>query len=430
MLEQLTSYYTTFQELMKTNPVMAGVFSLWGLTVVTMILKTFPLTVYNFLKRQLITSVSFNNAATTGNEASFIGFMEWYSNTNYIKYSRMLSIESKDWGGHSVMGPGVGKHFFIYKRRLFWFNFNKLDSSGTNQEKREIIINTFGRSQKGIYSLFEEFKYKKDNGELAVYRNGEHGWKQVKRIRKRELKTTIIEKDIKETLLKEIDFLINNRSWFDDKGLPYKKTIVLHGIPGTGKTSIISALASHFNRNICIINISSVTNSKFEALMQEVPPNSFVIIEDFDTVGSTKKRKSKVKKITKSKNNPSDEILEETPAVQEEDEEPFSLLNLTTILNSLDGIIRLDDVVVFLTTNHIEKIDPAILRKGRVDHTYEIKKFKHVEVLEYIQLMYPDQTIPCYTFADIAGCDIQSLFMDHKDNFKEFILALPKIEEE
>ena len=59
-----------------------------------------------------------------------------------------------------------GNHFFFYMKRLFWFKLNRLESSGTNLEKREIVIKTLGRNQTILDSLVSNFKYKNDNDEL------------------------------------------------------------------------------------------------------------------------------------------------------------------------------------------------------------------------------------------------------------------------
>jgi hypothetical protein len=102
-------------------------------------------------------------------------------------------------------------------------------------------------------------------------------------------------------------------------------------------------------------------------------------------------------------------------------------LTLSGILNALDGIASLHGTLIFLSTNTLDAIDPALLRKGRVDHTYEIKRLTHVEVLDYIELMYPGRSAePTECFSDILGCDLQALYFEHHDNFDQFIAAIPK----
>lgn len=441
-METYLSYYAQFQALLKNNPVVAGAFSLWGLTVLSWFARNLPSTIANFFSNQLTTSLTFNNSGWSGgNENQFNGFLAWFAESRWAKWSRNLSLDTKNWQGDKIIvSAGFGRHFFFYKGRLFWFVRRKLESSGTDKEKNELTILTLGRSQKPILQLVEDFRYRPDDSTIGIYIFKEE-WRRVTNVRKRPLKTVVINRELKNKILKDIEYFINNQKWYDDRGMPYKMTYVFHGLPGTGKTSIISALASHFNRNVCVINLSSMYDDKFEAAMATVPPNSIVLIEDFDSSSSVSTRRggfsagltavSGVVEGIESIESPA-AVSETLPALESTEKETssfeFKSLSLTSVLNTLDGMVRLDDIIVMMTTNHLERIDPAVIRKGRVDHIYEIKHFENNEVREYINLMYPDQVIdPEYVFRSIAGCDIQALFLEHKEDYESFFNALPKI---
>jgi hypothetical protein len=81
-----------------------------------------------------------------------------------------------------------------------------------------------------------------------------------------------------------------------------------------------------------------------------------------------------------------------------------------------------------MTTNTLESVDKAMIRKGRVDYIYEILPLTHVEVLDYIQLMFPDYQGPTEQYADILGCDLQAIYFEHHDNVVDFINAIPQKE--
>lgn len=102
-------------------------------------------------------------------------------------------------------------------------------------------------------------------------------------------------------------------------------------------------------------------------------------------------------------------------------------LTLTGLLNALDGLIPLDDQIVILTTNHPEQLDAALVRKGRVDHIVELGLLGDSEVRRYIALMFPDHEVPIgIKFKEIAGCNLQAIFYEHKYTPSDFILAIPK----
>lgn len=412
-----TEYVNSLSNMMKEYPWMVGIYSLYGMAVVTYLLKFIP-SILDFVQRQSITTLELNNAGWSGNEAHFQSFMAWYLKSPYAKWSRYLSLDGKynRWVGDDddepgrdgktyVIGAGYGTHFFFYKRRLFWFTKGTLQSSGSEKEKQNIIIKTLGRTQQPLINLVEDFAVKPRETDLNIYAYKDD-WDVISTINKRPLSSVILRKDIKDGLVQNMQYFISNKDWYITRGLSYKQTYILHGKPGTGKSSTIKALASHFNRNICIIDITSLGNAGFEKAMASVPKNSIVLIEDFDSCRALHSRDTG----ETDKTNGMAELVE--------------VLSLSKVLNVLDGVVGLDDTMVFLTTNHLDKIDAAMTRKGRVDYIYEIPYLEDAEVKEYIKLMYPDSEEQTKTFDTIAGCDIQSLYIEHRDDLDGFIERL------
>jgi chaperone BCS1 len=409
MFEFVAGLYAQLVLAMKTYPWLAGAVSLWGLGVLTYCLKFIP-TFIMFVKRQVLTSLEFNNAGHTGNETQFKAFMSWFLKSPYAKWSRYLSLDGNT-GWYSdndnnesyVVGAGYGKHFFFYNKRLFWFEKTSLNSQGSEKEKQHIVIKTFGRSQKPIMALIQDFAYKPKKDDMGIYTIAGEDWKYLTSVKKRPLSSVILKKEIKDKILENLEYFYSNPDWYTSRGLACKQTYILHGKPGTGKSSTIKAIASNFNKNICIIDLSTMSNKSFEKAMSTIPPNSIVLIEDFDSCSAVHDRETKAQ---------SDNIFD------------MEMLSLSKILNVLDGVISLNGTIIFLTTNHLEKVDPAVVRKGRVDYIYEIPYLEDIEIKEYIKLMYPDANIPDITFSTKAGCDLQALFLECKDNAEEFISRL------
>lgn len=412
-----TEYINTFTQMMKDYPWMVGIYSLYGMTVLTYCLKFIP-SFFEFVKTQSITTIELNNAGWSGNEAHFQAFMGWYLKSPYAKWSRYLSLDGKysrwyddddttDNKETYVIGAGYGTHFFFYKKRLYWFTKGTLQSSGSEKEKQNIIIKTLGRTQQPLIDLVKDFAVKPKETDLNIYAFKDNEWDEISRVNKRPLDSVILRKDIKEKLVSNLQYFFDNREWFIRRGLPYKQTYVLHGLPGTGKSSTIKALASHFNKNICIIDITAISNASFERAMASVPRNSIVLIEDFDSCKALHSRED-------------EDGNERAPSFADLGE----VLSLSKVLNVLDGVVSLDDTVVFLTTNHLDKIDAAMIRKGRVDHIQEIPYLEDAEVKDYIKLMYPGTEVPNCTFNTIAGCNIQALYLEHRDDVNSFIASL------
>lgn len=411
----ISEYMSSFGQMMKDYPWMVGLYTLYGAAVLTYLVRFIP-TVWNFLYSQSITTLELNNAGWSGNEAHFLAFMDWYLKSPYAKWSRYLSLDGKfhrRWDDDDnsepltktyVIGAGYGTHFFFYKKRLFWFSKGTLQSSGSEKEKQNIIIKTLGRNQKPLIALVEDFAVKPKETDISIY-NFKDEWNEISRVNKRPLESVILRKDIKDALVNNLQYFYDNREWYVKRGLSYKQTYILHGLPGTGKSSTIKALASHFKKNICIIDITTMSNMMFEKAMASVPKNSIVLIEDFDSCRALHSREDE-----NDNTNGMAELME--------------VLSLSKVLNVLDGVVSLDDTVVFLTTNHLDKIDQAMTRKGRVDYIYEIPYLEDAEVKEYITLMYPEEEIPQTVFDTVAGCDLQSLYLEHRENYNSFVAAL------
>ena len=411
----ISEYMATFTQMMKDYPWMVGIYSLYGMTVLTYCLKFIP-SFFGFIKTQSITTLELNNAGWSGNEAHFQAFMAWYLKSPYSKWSRYLSLDGKynQWDDEDsessdkkryIIGAGYGTHFFFYKKRLFWFTKGSLQSTGSEKEKQNIVIKTLGRNQQPLLSLVADFAVKPKETDLNIYAYKDE-WDVISRVNKRPLSSVILRKDIKDDLVSNLQYFYANREWYVKRGLSYKQTYILHGLPGTGKSSTIKALSSHFDKNICIIDITAMSNRSFEKAMASVPRNSIVLIEDFDSCKALHSR--------------TDENGDATTRFAE----LTDVLSLSKVLNVLDGVVSLDDTVVFLTTNHLEKIDPAMVRKGRVDYIYEIPHLEDAEVKEYIKLMYPEADVPQVTFDTIAGCDIQSKYLEYREDVNAFVASL------
>lgn len=74
-----------------------------------------------------------------------------------------------------------------------------------------------------------------------------------------------------------------SKDWYSDRGIPYRRGYLLHGPPGTGKTSFIQSLASKVNMNVAILSLSAAANDDaLSSALAQVPKNCMLVIEDVD----------------------------------------------------------------------------------------------------------------------------------------------------
>jgi len=151
---------------------------------------------------------------------------------------------------------------------------------------------------------------------------------------------------IKDPILK----FINKESYKDyiKHGIPYKMNIMLHGVPGVGKTSLIHSIASECDANLCILNINAELKeeSMIEAIsrVNDDDKKSILVLEDIDCIFADRKVNDSMK----------------------------NHITMNGILNCLDGFNNPEGLIVIMTTNFPDKLDDALLRSGRIDLNIEL----------------------------------------------------------
>jgi len=152
-------------------------------------------------------------------------------------------------------------------------------------------------------------------------------------------------------IVADVNEWLKRREWFIERGLPWKRGILLHGPGGTGKSSLVRAMAMHFGLPLNHFYLSSMDDNDFKKAWESSASNTpcIILLEDFDAV-----------------------FHKRTPVNKD------SNLNYDTILNMISGVNDSSGILLVITTNHIEHIDEAMgvtvenkngisSRPGRID---------------------------------------------------------------
>lgn len=158
-------------------------------------------------------------------------------------------------------------------------------------------------------------------------------------------------------IIKTVDKFIADREFYISHGMPHKTGILLYGEPGTGKSTIVKAIATHIGCTIAYINLAKLDlgSVDLDCWQSNNGKPTVVVFEDMDCIRSSLKRGQTSDK--------KDNVLE---AMGTEG------TDMSTLLNILDGTLSPSDVIFIATTNYIDKIDDAIKRPGRFDHAYHV----------------------------------------------------------
>jgi chaperone BCS1 len=174
-----------------------------------------------------------------------------------------------------------------------------------------------------------------------------------------------------------IENFIGSKEWYIKNGIPYQLGILLYGPPGTGKSSLIKAVASYFDKNICLLRASEL--DKIEEAIFDLPQESILVIEDIDSNNLVLNRDAK---------NNGQQITLQTNNSRHQNQDTKPPINLSDLLNTFDGILASPGRILIMTTNHIEKLDPALIRPGRMDLKLEIGHINNETFSAFIRHFY------------------------------------------
>ncbi|XP_075493054.1 AAA-ATPase At2g18193-like [Primulina tabacum] len=153
---------------------------------------------------------------------------------------------------------------------------------------------------------------------------------------------------LKKSVIEDLDRFVRRRDYYKKVGKAWKRGYLLYGPPGTGKSSLIAAIANYLKFDVYDLELASLySNSELRRILLSTTNRSIIVIEDIDCSVQ----------------------MHERGAEPEGDESSNTKLTLSGVLNFIDGLWSTcgDERIVIFTTNHKEKLDPALLRPGRMD---------------------------------------------------------------
>lgn len=226
-----------------------------------------------------------------------------------------------------------------------------------------------------------------------------------------------------------------NKAWYEDKGIPYTFGLLLHGLPGCGKTSLIKAIAKDTNRHI--INIKLTNNITLTQLRNLFYSDKLKIVSNQSTpqyitipVDQRIYVMEDVDCLTTILNQRNDAKTEEEQ-LTEEDHRNIKMLGkerwrqlknlnndsitLADILNIIDGVLETPGRILILTSNYPDKLDKALLRPGRIDLIIQFKECDFEQLKQMFDHFYQKDLY--YDYSLISGiyvpAYVQEIFLRH-----------------
>jgi len=262
---------------------------------------------------------------------------------------------------HQAIADPIGTDCGVQWLRTLVVFSPKLNDQENLQWFCEDLVNASEKKEEGYYAIF-------------TWHIRHRYWREQTTCKARLIESVILSSKTKSRLFADVERFLNPKTklFYESHGIPYRRSYLFHGLPGTGKTSLIQALAGRIKRNLYFIQPTDpeMTDDSLRSAVSSVPENAIVVIEDIDAL-FTKDRKKKVEK---------------------------SPLTFSGLLNALDGVGSGTGQLFILTTNLRDELDPALIRNGRVDLHIQFGYAEDEQMRDMWNSFYPDASHLADTF--------------------------------
>lgn len=351
-------------------------------------------------------------------DKSYLWFLHWMS-TYKSRRSHHFAVETifkqHDNGSASTtfsLVPGPGKHLLKYRGAYIQVDRQrdgKMMDLSTGSPWETVTLTTLYRDR-GIFRDMlkeaQEAALRMQEGKTVIYTSMMTEWRPFGKPRlRRSLDSVILDTGIKDRIVHDVKDFLSSGKWYRDRGIPYRRGYLLHGPPGSGKSSFIYALAGELEYNICLLNLSErgLTDDRLNHLLTNIPDRSIMLLEDIDAAFVGR---------------------------DQTDEKAYrSNVTFSGLLNALDGVASAEERIIFMTTNHEERLDPALIRPGRVDMKELFDDASDAQIREMFLRFYDNDRESSDRFlervrsggAPVSTAQLQGMFVYNKGDAQKSV---------
>ena len=372
--------------LLGSSPLIGSGLVLMVMSSILSPMKSAPGTIFKSIKDKCITSIS-----VSSNSGIYAAIMFWITECVLKGKPKAFRLktsggsdyydggaaakDSKDSSGmiNSILyQTGEGYHIGWYKRKPVVINISKeKDSQDRFTGKYELHVNFIGVRSKSVKPIIiDAIKYYKSNFRATIdaYFARTDYWQKGSGTKLKTLEALALKGSECQKVLDDVREFLGSKEDYHRYGMTFKRSYLLAGMPGTGKTSLVQAIATNFEMNIYYLDLHGIlTASQLLELVDQIPNGSIILFEDIDCVSANREERGKDK-----------------------EEKDKTGISLSTLLNVLDGLQTREGCVYFLTTNYKDRLDPALIRPGRVDLQVDLGPAVKEQIEELYLKFFPE----------------------------------------
>ena len=388
------------------------------MTYLVMALKDTPMWIWSRIERKIIYKVNIDEL-----DELYYYFEKWLINNHAEKYRNVeasLNFIKNNDAGVGINDSQIkkiinykqyedffvikymGKRLYIWKGREKFENASNIKSAFFNRYR---ISGLFGRKQ--IEALMKQvldynLKLETESRKINIYTNSTWGeWYLIHDLKTKDINDVVIDHLDKLKLIDDITTFEKSEKWYNERSISYKRGYLFEGPPGNGKTSLSLSLAQKLKRDIYFLNDDLDNNAALNRAVQGLKPNSILALEDVDCMFN----KRVVKEGTKEENS----------------------FNFSTLLNCLDGAFSKENVITIMTTNHLDKLDPALIRTGRIDMKLKINNPSKQLIEQYMRIFYGSPVqfkFPIHSNQHLSMSTVQDICIRNRNNVEDAVYEI------
>jgi len=401
------------------NSIITSALLLTAAEIVADSLKTKITSVTNWISDQFVVSLEIRSS-----DEAFEWVEYWLDEQPYSKSNRRLLLttfkgtQDNGFSSQIYLTPAPGHHVFYYKNNLIWLNrtSDEAQSKGRSNDyesftkpKESFKLTLFGRSQKIIKELVDDLQEtaKRMLKQKPKFYSSIYGsWHDRSDIIQRKVDSVILPNQEEKKIIEDLKWFLDSADWYKVRGIPYRRGYLFHGIPGSGKSSLVTALAGELGLNLYMLNLNAVgmTDDRLLDMIHNIKDRSLILFEDIDVV---QPRRDSVTKSNVEK------------------------ISLSGLLNVIDGPSAREGCAVFMTTNYKDKLDKALIRAGRTDVKLEFSYATPPQIYRFYQIFFDDKATASpkeierlHHDRNYSMADIQQKFIENREDHDGFLSSL------